>query len=186
MLSVAPDRDVEHQPAKHFATAIRDYLFKMPDINLDKLPQTMPEDFVKAFSNEQQLRQSLQLLIIMPYLSGKLHNDDVQRVDEYAQAANLSPGSLQDLNNLVNNRIKKALINYTRRGTNEFLPGSPVQKLKSIVREIHSLVGDKKELMFTNNFQPLKLELSERPSSTSITVEILNFQAKKVILASQL
>jgi hypothetical protein len=144
MLSVAPDRDVEHQPAKHFVTAIRDYLFKMPDINLDKLPQTTPEDFVKAFSNEQQLRQSLQLLIIMPYLSGKLHNDDVQRVDEYAQAANLSPGSLQDLNNLVNNRIKKALINYTRRGTNEFLPGSPVQKLKSIVREIHSLAGDKK------------------------------------------
>ena len=144
MLTVAPDRDDEHQPARHFATALRDHLFKMPDIDLDKLPDSTPEGFTQVFSNEQQRRQSLQLLIIMPYLSGKLHDDDVQRVDDYARTANLSPGSLQDLNNLVNGHIKKALIYYSRRGANEYLPGSPVQKLKSIVREIHSLVGDKK------------------------------------------
>ena len=144
MLTVAPDRDDEHQPARHFATALRDHLFKMPDIDLDKLPYSTPEGFTETFLNERQRRQSLQLLIIMPYLSGKLHDDDVQRVDRYAQTADLSPGSLQDLNNLVNGRIKKALIYYGRRAASEFTPGSPVQKLKSIVREVHSLAGDKK------------------------------------------
>ena len=144
MLTVAPDREDEHRPARHFATALRDHLFKMPDIDLDKLPYSTPESFTEIFLDESQRKQSLQLLIIMPYLSGKLHDDDVQRVDRYAHTANLSPNSLQDLNDLVNGRIKKALINYGRRGANEFTPGSPVQKLKSIVREIHSLAGDKK------------------------------------------
>ena len=171
MLSVAPDRDIEHQPAKHFATALRDHLFKMPDIDLDKLQPSTPEGFVKVFSDQQQLRQSLQLLIIMPYLSGKLHNDDVQRVDKYAQTANLSPGSLQDLNNLVNGRIKKALINYTRRGTNEFLPGSPVQKLKSIAREIHSLAGDKKRAKVYELLETLEIGTLGRT--------IFNFYAKR-------
>lgn len=144
MLAVAPDRDDVHQPALHFVKALRDHLFKMPDIDLDRLPYSTPEGFTEAFLDEQQRRQSLQLLIIMPYLSGKLHDDDVQRVDRYARAANLSPDSLQDLNNLVSGRIKKALIYYSRRAANEFTPGTPVQKLKSVVREIHSLAGDKK------------------------------------------
>ena len=82
----------------------------MPDIDLDKLPYSTPETFSGIFLDERQRRQSLQLLIIMPYLSGKLHDEDVRRVDHYAREANLSPGSLQDLNNLVNGRIKKALI----------------------------------------------------------------------------
>ena len=142
MLKVAPDRDHEHQPAKHFAMALRDHLFKMPDIDLDNLPYSTPEGFTNIFSNELQRRQSLQLLIIMPYLSGKLHDDDVRRVDHYAQAANLSPDSLEDLNNLAHGRVKKALIYYSRRAAIEFTPGSPVQKIKSIAREIHSLVGD--------------------------------------------
>ena len=144
MLTVAPDRDDEHRPARHFAKALRDHLFKMPDLNLDKLPYSTPEGFTEIFLDECQRRQSLQLLIIMPYLSGKLHDDDVQRVDLYARTANLSPDSLQDLNNLVNGRIKRALILYGRRAANEFTPGTPAQKLKSIVREVHSLAGDKK------------------------------------------
>lgn len=144
MLTVAPDRDDEHRPARHFAKALRDHLFKMPDIDLDQLPYSTPESFTEIFLDEHQRMQSLQLLIIMPYLSGQLHDDDVQRVDLYARTANLSPGSLQDLNNLVNGRIKKALIYYGRRAIDEFTPGTPVQKLKSIVREVHSFAGDKK------------------------------------------
>ena len=144
MLTVAPDREDEHQPSRHFASALRDHLFRMPDIDLDQLPSSTPEGFAEIFSDECKRKQSLQLLIIMPYLSGKLHDDDVQRVDDYARAADLSPGSLQDLNNLVNGRIKKALIYYSRRAVNEFLPGSPVQKIKTVIREIHSLVGDGK------------------------------------------
>ena len=143
ILTVAPDRDDKHQPARHFAKGLRDHLLSMPEIDLDKLPCSTPERFTEIFSNEHQLRQSLQLLIITPYLSGKLHDEDVQRVDHYAREANLSPGSLQDLNNLANGRIKKALIHYSRRAVNEFTPGSPIQKLKSIIREIHSLAGDK-------------------------------------------
>ncbi|HAO89241.1 MAG TPA: hypothetical protein DCR00_10000, partial [Gammaproteobacteria bacterium] len=109
MLTVAPDRDNEHQPARHFAKALRDHLFAMPDIDLNKLPCSTPKRFTEIFSDELQRQQSLQLLIITPYLSGKLHDEDVERVDNYAREANLSPGSLQDLNNLANGRIKKAL-----------------------------------------------------------------------------
>lgn len=144
MLTVAPDRNQEHQPSRHFTKALRDHLFKMPEIDVDTLPESTPDSFARVFTDETKLKQALQILIIMPYLSGKLHEDDVKRVDEYAQTTKLSPGSLQDLNNLANGRIKKALIYYTRRAVSEFLPGTPVQKLKSIIREIHSLAGDKK------------------------------------------
>ena len=143
MLTVAPDRDDEHQPARHFAKALRDHLFIMPDIDLDELPSSTPKRFTEIFSDELKRQQSLQLLIVMPYLSGKLHDADVERVNHYAHEANLSPGSLQDLNNLVHGRVKKALILYSRRAAIEFTPGSPIQKLKSIAREIHSLAGDK-------------------------------------------
>ena len=144
MLTVAPDRTDGHQPSRHFATALRDHLFQMPEIDLDQLPFSTPESFTEIFSNEQQRKQSLQLLIIMPYLSGQLHDEAVQRVEAYAHTANLSPDSIQDLNNLANRRIHKALIYYSRRAFNEFVPGSPIQKIKSIVRELHSLAGDQK------------------------------------------
>ena len=143
MLIVAPDEGEDHQPSRHFAMAIRDHLFRMPWISLDSLPSSTPSSFSKVFSSEIKLKQSLQLLIIMPYLSGKLRDSDVSRVEEYARATQLSPNSLQDLNNIAHGRIKKALILYTRRAVSEFLPGSPVDKLKSIVREFHSLAGDK-------------------------------------------
>ena len=53
MLTVAPDRDGEHQPSRHFAKALRDHLFAMPDIDLDKLPYSTPETFTEIFLDER-------------------------------------------------------------------------------------------------------------------------------------
>ena len=81
---------------------------------------------------------------------------DVGRVDEYALTANIKPSSLEDLNNLAHGRVKKALILYGRRALSEFLPGTPVQKLKSIVREAHSLIGDTKRANDYNQLSKLE------------------------------
>ena len=144
MLTVAPDRREDHQPSLHFAQGIRDHLFQMPDLDLDSLPESTPLSFTKAFPEPHKARLAVQILIVMPYLSGQLHDDDIERVDHYAQTIGFEPSALRDLKNIRHGRIKRAMIDYSRRAVDEFLPAATLNKTKAIIREIHSLVGDAK------------------------------------------
>ena len=144
MLTVAPDRSEEHQPARHFAIGVRDHLFQMPDLDLNSLPEASTSAFARAFSDPVQAHQALQLLTVMPYISGQLHDDEIAHVQNYADALNIEPNALQDLNNIAHGHIKRALMDYSRRVTSEFLPGGIFDKARGLVREVHSLVGDKK------------------------------------------
>lgn len=144
MLAVAPDKINEHQPSRHFAMGLRDHLFNMPEIDLDTLPISSPDSFMKAFFEPHKAKMALQILIIMPYLPGSIDEDDVERVNQYATAVGFHPDSLRDLKNMAHKRIKLALIDYTRRAANEFLPEKGLHKLWATVKQVHGYIGDKR------------------------------------------
>ena len=144
MLTVAPDRDEGHQPSRHFVLGIRDHLFKMSAIDLDALQPSTPESFNLTFIEPDKEKIALQILVLMPYLSGALHDEDVERVNCYASATGLAPDSLRDLNNIAHRRIKLALIDYFRRATNEFIPEKGLHKIWTLVKEVHGYIGDSK------------------------------------------
>ena len=144
MLTVAPDRRKDHQPSLHFAQGVRDHLFQMPDLDLDSLPESTPLIFTKAFPEPHKARLAVQILIVMPYLSGQLHDDDIERVEIYAETIGFEPSALRDLKNIGHGRIKRAMLDYSRRAADEFLPSTTLDKTRAIIREVHSLVGDAK------------------------------------------
>ena len=145
MLTVAPDRTSEHRPSMHFAAGLRDHLFKSPDINLETLPVSTPETFTRSFFEPHKAKIAIQFLILMPYLSGSLHDDDVERVNQYAETVGIEPNSLQDLNNIAHRRIKLALIDYGRRASNEFLPEKGLHKIWAVVKQVHGYIGDSEQ-----------------------------------------
>ena len=147
MLSIAPDNGNPHHPSKGFALSVRDHLLQHPEIALSGLPASTPTALNRSLSQPHKARQAMQLLVLMPYLSGDLDGDAIGRVEAYAEELRLHPDSLNDLKLIGEKRLKKALFDYGRRALNAFFPGNALQQIAASLREVHTMLGDRKQLV---------------------------------------
>ena len=91
------------------------------DLELGQLENCTPEELAQRISSPKKRRELLQFLILMPYLDMEVDRDQVAVVDEMAAALGIETDTLADLHRVRDDRLKRLLVDYTRRSLKEFI-----------------------------------------------------------------
>ncbi|WP_299409276.1 hypothetical protein [Acaryochloris sp. IP29b_bin.148] len=90
---------------------------------ISALPIIGPETFARDLQEQKHQQLALQLLILMPYLSMQVQKVEVELVNQFAQALQLRPHTLQSLKQVQAGHLRRLFVAYTARSLAELLPG---------------------------------------------------------------
>ena len=113
--------------------------------DLGELGSPSPQQLADWIDTPRRRQEFLQFLILMPYLPMEVDTAQVAVVDEIATALELEPNTLTDLHRVRDDRLKRLVLDMSRRGLAEFAGAEgPWQQIKAIAQSVHQFAGDKK------------------------------------------
>ncbi|MEO0868438.1 MAG: hypothetical protein AAFY17_08305 [Cyanobacteria bacterium J06642_11] len=140
--------------SREMLEATRDSVFQA-SMTVDELITISPQDLASQVQGQRQRQQTLQFLILMPYLDTQVDLAEVELVNAYAQALELAPHTLQSLRLVCDRKFNQLLLNYTRRTIAKLLPGHGFwQKTKVVFSAFHQYWGDQQ---VAQQYQALRL-----------------------------
>jgi len=115
------------------------------DLELGQLENCTPEELAQRISSPKKRRELLQFLILMPYLDMEVDRDQVAVVDEMAAALGIETDTLADLHRVRDDRLKRLLVDYTRRSLKEFIGAKTTwEQIKAFGKTFKEYLGDSK------------------------------------------
>ena len=115
------------------------------EIDLSALGNPSPEELAQLIPEPGRRQEFLQFLILMPYLPMDVDADQVAVVDEIARALELDLDTLTDLHRVRDDRLKRLVLDMSRRGLTEFVGAEGAwAQVKAIAQSLHQFAGDKK------------------------------------------
>ena len=111
---------------------------------LDALPDASAAELAAQIRQPGRREEFLQFLILMPYLPMQVDADQVAVVDEIARELGLDPTTLTDLHRVRDDRLKRLVLDFSRRGLSEYAGADGFwEQLRAVARTLHQFVGDK-------------------------------------------
>ena len=115
------------------------------EVDLASLGNPSPAELARLLPETQRRQEFLQFLILMPYLPMEVDAAQVEVVDEIAAALGLEPDTLVDLHRVRDDRLKRLVIDMSRRGLAEYAGAEGAwQQVKAIAESLHQFAGDAK------------------------------------------
>lgn len=112
-------------------------------VSLEELEEVAPDDLARVITDEDRRALAIQLLILVPYADTTVEAAEVDKVDAYASALDLSPHTLRDLHRVRDGHIKRLMVDYGRRSLVTFSEMSPHGPARVAARFVHQYyLGD--------------------------------------------
>lgn len=130
--------------AEEMLEAVRDHVLHST-LDLDHLPCCTLEELAANVTDSRRRRELVQFLILMPYLDMHVDAGQVAVVDEIAGALGVDTDTLTDLHRVRDDRLKRLLLDYSRRSFSQYGGGeSAWENIKLVAKSLRQFVGDKK------------------------------------------
>ena len=114
------------------------------ETELDALPDASAAELAAQIRQPGRREEFLQFLILMPYLPMQVDAEQVAVVDEIARELGLDPTTLTDLHRVRDDRLKRLVLDFSRRGLSEYAGADGFwEQLRAVARPLHQFVGDK-------------------------------------------
>jgi len=114
-------------------------------VALDDLRDCTPAELAANIEDPRRRREFVQFLVLMPYLDMQVDAEQVAVVDEIAGELGIETDTLTDLHRVRDDRLKRLLLDYSRRTFAEYADVDGTwQKLKVVTQILRQFVGDKK------------------------------------------
>ncbi len=128
--------------SREMLEATRDYVFQQ-NIKIDNLNAISPQILLQQLPWQRQRQEALQLILLMPYMDGKVEPAEVKRVKAFAAALDLNPATLKNLQRVCNGNYLPLLVGYGWRAFHNILRrGGLGQKLKVVMDATRQYYGD--------------------------------------------
>ena len=111
-----------HSLSRSMIQATQDHLLHV-NVTVEALPIVHPETFAEDLKGDKHRQLALQLLILMPYLSMQVQKAEVELVNQFAQALQLCPQTLQSLKQVEAGQLHRLFYGYTARSFAELFAG---------------------------------------------------------------
>ena len=114
-------------------------------VDLEQLRDCTPADLAEQIENPRRRFEFVQFLVLMPYLDMQVDAEQVAVVDEIARELGVETETLTDLHRVRDGRLKRLLLDYSRRSFGEYADAKGAwQVLKVVAEALRQFVGDKK------------------------------------------
>ena len=113
--------------------------------DIDRVESRTPAEVADVVRGKDARSRALQFLVLVSYLPIETDADQVEIVDEFAAAFDVSTNMLTDLHMVRDKRLKRLVFDYSRRTLPGFFPGqSTAERIKRIAGAVHQYMGDPK------------------------------------------
>ena len=130
--------------AEEMLEAVRKHVLHA-NTDIETLPDSSPEELAAQIHEPKRRQELVQFLILIPYLPMQVDAEQVTVVDEIARALKVDPVTLTDLHRVRDDRLKRLVFDFSRRGIAGFSEsGAAWQQVQAIARTLHQFVGDEK------------------------------------------
>jgi len=124
--------------------AVRDHVLHST-LDLDELPGCTTEELASNVTDSRRRRELVQFVVLMPYLDMHVDAEQVAVVDEIAGALGVETDTLTDLHRVRDERLKRLLLDYSRRTFSQYGGGETAwENIKLVAKALRQFVGDKK------------------------------------------
>lgn len=128
--------------SREMLEATRDYVFRQ-SIEIDKLKVISPQVLLRQLPWQRQRQEALQLILLMPYMDGKVEPAEVEWVQAFAAALDLNPATLKNLQRVCSGNYLPLLAGYGWRAFhNLFRRRGLRKKLNLVIHSAHQYYGD--------------------------------------------
>ena len=113
------------------------------NLEIDDLRDRAPSELAATIEDPRRQREFVQFLVLVPYLDIQVDAEKVAVVDEIAGAVGVDTNTLTDLHRVRDDRLKRLLLDYSRRSFTEYADVDGTwDKIKVVTKSLRQFVGD--------------------------------------------